>query len=502
MKSGLAAGVSAVMVLGLGLAPAANASTTTVDEAALPGLVTTDAIREHMRNLATIAEYNGGNRATGTPGYDVAAKYVIDQLKRAGYKPVKHTYTFDEWIELSDAVLSQTAPEAREFAYGEDFLTMEYSGPGDVTATAVPVDAQGSDSGCEADDFAGFPTGSIAVLKRGTCTFEQKAANAAEAGAAGAVIFNHGATEAPGDTGPVNGTVTNPSAIPTVGASVEVGEALLAAGADLELRLRVDSEIETSTSYNIVAETRGGKKDNVVVVGAHLDGVEEGPGINDNGSGVAAILEVARQLPRLGTPENKVRFAFWGSEEVGLIGSTEYVESLSDKELERIALYLNFDMIGSENYARLVYDGRNELPGSAAAPSGSGAIQKTFEDYFAAEGLVVEPTEFSGRSDYRAFMLAGIPAGGLFSGADGIKTEEQVEYYGGTAGVQYDRNYHTADDTFENINWDSVTELSGGIAYSVETFSENTLPVNGVAPFRAGPQSAGAFDRVSDRWVR
>nr|WP_285761994.1 M20/M25/M40 family metallo-hydrolase [Nocardiopsis ansamitocini] len=491
------------MVLSLGSAPAAQA-TTPVDEAQLPTLVRTAAIKQHLQNLTTIAEYNGGNRATGTPGYDVAAKYVIDQLKRAGYQPVKHTYEFSEWVENSEPVLAQTAPEAVEYASGldADFLAMSYSGSGDVTAPGVPVNADSATSGCAASEFAGFPAGAVAIVKRGTCPFSQKATNAAEAGAGAVIVFNHGATTDPSDTGPINGTVTDLADIPVLGASPEVGAALVAAGDELELRVRVDAEIVTSNSYNITAETKGGKKDNVVVVGAHLDGVEEGPGINDNGSGVAAILEVAKQLPKLGTPENKVRFAFWGSEEVGLVGSTKYVEALSEKELERIALYLNFDMIGSENYARLIYDGRGELPGSVAPPSGSGAIQRTFENYFSAKGLVAEPTEFSGRSDYQAFMLAGIPSGGLFSGADGIKTEAQVAHYGGTAGVQFDRNYHTPDDTIENINWDSVTELSGGIAYSVETFAQSTLPVNGVAPFSLGTQSSSGFDRVGSYWVR
>ncbi|UPT21618.1 M20/M25/M40 family metallo-hydrolase [Thermobifida alba] len=487
-------------LLTFGLSPASSASPLPADEAVLPHLVTTGAIRTHLQNLDTIAAYNGGNRATGTPGYDVAAKYVTDQLRRAGYQVAKDHYSFDEWVEHSDAVLAQTAPESRDFTLDEDFLSMAYSGAGDVTAPAVPVDADSADSGCEAADFAGFPAGAIAILQRGTCTFEEKVANAAEAGAAGAVIFNHGAT--PNDTGPISGTLSTPAAIPAVGASTAVGEALLAAGDGLELRLKVDSAIRTSHSYNVIAETRGGNRDNVVVVGAHLDGVPDGPGINDNGSGVATLLEIAKQLNRLDAPENKVRFAFWGSEEVGLVGSTSYVERLTDRERERIALYLNFDMLGSHNYARLVYDGRNELPGSVAAPAGSAAIQKVFEDYFTARGLVSEPTEFSGRSDYRAFMLAGIPSGGLFSGADGTKTEEQAAHYGGTAGAQYDPFYHTADDSLAHVNWDSIDELSDGAAYAVEVFAASTLPVNGVAPFSARALSPDSFDRAGDLWTR
>jgi Zn-dependent M28 family amino/carboxypeptidase len=181
------------------------------------------------------------------------------------------------------------------------------------------------------------------------------------------------------------------------------------------------------------------------------------------------------------------------------VGSTRYVESLSESEVDDIALYLNFDMIGSHNYARFVLDGRGELPDSSAAPSGSGAIAQVFEEYFEEQGQVSEPGVLSGRSDYQAFMLAGIPSGGLFSGADGTKTDEQVQWYGGTAGDRFDPYYHTADDTLDKINTDAVDELSAAGAHGVEFFAENTLPVNGVEPLSA---PAVEFDQVGDRLVR
>nr|WP_221308327.1 M20/M25/M40 family metallo-hydrolase [Nocardiopsis mwathae] len=489
----LAGGTTLATVLALGLGPAAAQA----DTAQLPILVTVDNVRAHMENLQTIADYNGGNRASGTAGYDVSAKYVIDQLKRAGYKPKKHHYEFDAWKQHSTPELAVTKPKEREFTAGDEFNTMTYSTGGDITAAGVPVNPDSAESGCAAGDFTGFPEGAIAVIKRGGCTFAQKTQNAADAGATGAVIFNN-------VEGTIAGTVSRLSDIPVVGTTDKVGADLLAVGGKLELRLKVDAEVVTESSYSVIAETRGGKKDNVVVVGAHLDSVEEGPGINDNGSGTAGVLETAKQFAKLGTPKNKVRFAFWGTEEQGLVGSTKYVESLSDKQLDDIALYLNFDMIGSYNYGRFVYDGRGELAGSLRPPSGSAAIQKTFEDYFADQGLVSEPTEFSGRSDYSAFMAEDIPSGGLFSGGDAVKSEQQVEYYGGTAGMDFDPFYHTPDDTVENINWDSVDELSGALAYSVERFSKSTLPVNGVAPrtLHAPAQAGNEFDRQGDLWLR
>ncbi|MFI6577227.1 M20/M25/M40 family metallo-hydrolase [Nocardiopsis sp. NPDC050513] len=457
----------------------------------LPEMVTTGAIEQHMENLATIARYNGGNRASGTPGYDVAALYIEDQLERAGYEPYRDYYEYTAWEENSDAVLSQTAPDPVDLVNGTDYRTMSYSAAGDVTAPGVQVDITGGDSGCTADDFADFPAGAVAVTMRGACSFAQKTQNAADAGASAVLVVNSSDEL-------FAGTVSEPSEIPVLGVSGSAGAALLAAGDALELRVMVDSVVETRESFNILAETARGRDDNVVVVGGHLDSVEEGPGINDNGSGTAFVLETAIQLAEQAPPDNQVRFAFWGTEESGLIGSTRYVEGLSENELDDIALYLNFDMIGSDNYARFILDGGGELPDSESAPSGSGAIAAVLEEYFDSQDQVSEPGVLSGRTDYRPFSVAGVPVGGLFSGADGVKTEEQVEWYGGTAGETYDPYYHTAEDTMEHVNSDSLSDLSAAGAYAVEYFAESTLPVNGVFRTAAAPD----FPRLGDDWVR
>ena len=461
------------------------------DEVALPDLVTAEAIEAHLVNLNTIAEYNGGNRATGTPGYDVAALYVEDQLKRAGYEPYRHEYDYEAWRENSPAVLAQTAPKEHPYELDEDYVTMSYSGAGDVTAPAVAVEADSAESGCSPDDFADFPEGAVAITVRGGCAFSEKVQNAADAGASAALVVNN-------EDEVFLGTVGELSDIPAIGVSGLVGADLLGI-TDLELQVTVDSEVKEESSFSILAETPGGRADNVVVAGGHLDSVEEGPGINDNGSGSAFLLETAIQLAKQEDPNNKVRFAFWGTEESGLVGSGEYVADLTEEELDDIALYLNFDMIGSHNYGRFVLDGRMELPGSGGAPSGSGAIAKVFEDYFEDQGQVSEPGVLSGRSDYLAFMQAGVPSGGLFSGADGVKSEEQVEWYGGTAGEMFDPYYHTPDDNLENINWDSVAELSAAGAHGVEFFAESTLPVNGVLSLSAVQVD---LPRKGDAWLR
>lgn len=241
----------------------------------------------------------------------------------------------------------------------------------------------------------------------------------------------------------------------------------------------VDADSEIRTTANVIADSTSGRDDRVVLVGAHLDSVPEGPGIQDNGSGSAAILETALQMANQEiTPRNKVRFAWWGAEEAGLLGSQHYVDNLSAREIKDIALNLNFDMIGSPNFVRFVYDG----DGSAtpqAGPNGSQTIESVFLTYFESVSLPVEPTAFDGRSDYGPFIEVGIPAGGLFTGAEGIKTPDEAALYGGTAGEQYDPCYHLACDTFDNISLEALDQMSDAVAHSVLTFAMTTSSVNG-----------------------
>ena len=436
--------------------------------------VTPGAILVHQQRFQAIADANGNTRASGTPGYDASVDYVVGQLEEAGYDVTVQPFTFKVFTENEPSELEQTAPDATPYVYDEDFATMNYSGSGDVTATvqAVDTDAQpngASTSGCEAEDFAGFTAGNIALMQRGTCTFAIKAENAEAAGASAVLIFNRG-TE--GNTGVINGTLGEESdvAIPVLGLDFETG-ADLADPEGTTARVFTDTQTETKETANVLADTPGGNPANTVVVGAHLDSVPEGPGINDNGSGSSTILEIARQMSELKIePRNKVRFAFWGAEESGLLGSTYYVSQLSDEELDDIALNLNFDMVGSPNYVRFVYDGDGSE--GTAGPPGSAQIEQTFNSYFASQGLETEPTAFDGRSDYKPFIDVGIPAGGLFSGAEGVKTEEQAAIYGGVAGVAYDPCYHQACDDLTNLNFDALDELSDAAAHATLTYAE------------------------------
>ncbi|MHC4230606.1 MAG: M28 family metallopeptidase [Planctomycetota bacterium] len=458
-----------------------------IDTSELREAVTVEGVRVHQAALQMIANAYGGTRVSSSDGYDASVDYVADQIAAAGYDVTVQEFSFPFFQELEPAVLEQIAPVPTVYPYFDvaGFATMEYSGSGDVTALAEGVDlilppadaADTSTSGCEASDFAGFTPGNIAVIQRGTCSFALKAQNAEAAGAVGVIIFNEGQ---PGRTAAFLGTLGGPGAtVPAVGAAFAVGEELAAGG--VTVRMFVNATSETRMSENVIAETPGGRDDRVVVVGAHLDSVAAGPGIQDNGSGSAAILEVAIQMAELGIePRNKVRFAWWGAEESGLVGSTFYVGNLSKREIKNIALNLNFDMIGSPNFVRFVYDG----DGSAtplSGPNGSANIEQVFLDYFADEagGLPTEPTAFDGRSDYGPFIAVGIPAGGLFTGAEGIKTEEEVEIYGGTAGDQYDPCYHLACDTFDNISLEALDQNSDATAHAVMTFAMTTSSVNG-----------------------
>ena len=447
--------------------PAACDSRVNNTHAKLLQCVTVDGVREHQAALQAIADANNGIRTSGTAGYDQSVDYVAERMTAAGYDVTVQDFQFQTFIELSPSVLEQIAPPPAGPVVNNIF---SYSGSGDVTAA---VSTLAVITGCNAGDFAGFPVGNIALISRGACTFAIKATNAYNAGAAGVVIYNN----APGT---LNGTLGNGFTldIPVTSVTQAVGQNL-AATPGLVMRLKTDTFRGIATTYNVLAETPGGNPDNVIMAGAHLDSVNEGPGIQDNGSGSAAILEVAEQMAKVKT-HNKVRFAWWGAEESGLVGSTYYVNNLSPEEQEQITLYLNFDMIGSPNYVFFVYDGDDsDGVGAGPGPSGSAQIEKLFESFYMQAGEPFKGTDFSGRSDYGPFIAVGIPSGGLFTGAEGIKTPEEAGIWGGTAGDQYDPCYHQACDTFDNISLHALDVNADAVAYAVLQYAMNTESING-----------------------
>lgn len=437
--------------------------------------VTVDGVMDHLGALQAIADANDGNRAAGSSGYEASGDYVEATLQAAGYQTERQYFTFERETVVAET-LRQNSPTKRSI----DAIVMAYSPntpEGGVTADLVAP--SGSNLGCTADNWAGVDlSGKIAIISRGSCSFGIKAAIAAEKGAAAVIIYNNTA-------GALNGTLGELGDSPTAGINRTDGQALVKDMANgpvnvtLDLRVRVDA-VKT---FNILAETAKGRTDNVVMVGAHLDSVEDGPGINDNGSGTAAILETAVQLAKVNKLNNQVRFAWWAAEEYGLLGSTHYVDDLvanDAAELDDIATYLNFDMVASPNYIIGVYDAdESTYKAPVAVPDGSIETEQVFTDWFDSIGQPWVDTAFSGRSDYQAFISNGIPASGLFTGADGSKTAEEVAMFGGTPGIMYDPNYHAPGDNLSNVNAEALDIMSDAIAVATLSLAQDTSKING-----------------------
>ena len=425
----------------------------TVPTQALARAITPQRLKAHLAALAGVAARNGGTRAVGTSGYSDSVAYVTRQLRAVGYRPKLKTFTFDFFRETKPTVFERVAPGLRRYESGKDFLTIRYSGGGDITAQVFPVDFAGSSSGCEASDFAGFSDGAVALMRRGGCRNSDKAAAAQSAGAAAALIANDGS---PGHTAPLMATLFGPGTrIPVLLVSADVGSDLAASAQPRPMQVHIDLSVARTRAQasNVIADLPG-RKSGVVLLGAHLDSVANGPGINDNGSGSALVLEVARQARRLHLrPKHGLRFAFWGGEEIGLIGSTSYAQSLSAKQRRQILDVLNFDMVGSPNFGRIVYSAGGEPPGSLR-------INNAFRAYFAARGLPVEEESLDGSSDHTAFAQAGIPVGGLFTGADEEKTAASAQRFGGSANYPHDACYHKACDTVTNVDFGVLEQMA------------------------------------------
>ncbi|MEJ8280311.1 M28 family peptidase [Pseudonocardia spirodelae] len=420
-----------------------------------------DGARAELEELQRLADANGGNRAVGTPGYDAAVEHVAGVLRESGFEvstPAFQVRTF-------------SAGDARLTVAGAPVTTEVLSfspatAPGGLTAplSLRPRTPQDTTPGCDAADYAGMPAGAIAVVERGVCPFGQKSQLAGAAGAAAVLVVNTEDAALPATLDDTPGVVPTASVTRTAGAALRDGQ---------QATLLLDTTIQQQSSRNVIAETSTGDPDRVVVAGAHLDSVGEGAGINDNGSGSAALLEIARTLGGAPPVGQKVRFAWWGAEEIGLVGATKYVEGLSETDRARIALYLNFDMVASPNAAYLVYDGDDsDGLGGTAGPAGSDTAERVLTESLVAAGVPgPEGTAFDGRSDYGPFIEAGIPAGGLFTGAEEKKTPEQAQKWGGTAGQSYDQCYHTPCDRLTNIDLTALDRNVTAMASAIGRFA-------------------------------
>lgn len=441
--------------------------------AALRGRVATDAMMAHLTKLQDIANANNNTRAVGTPGYEASVDYVVGKLRDKGFDV--QTMQFDAHVFHSDP--GDVTVGDKKF----DARALEYSvgaPPEGVTGPFVAFPADGS-PGCAAADYDHLPVnGAVVMVDRGTCPFSQKAGAAAQRGAVAMVVADNVVEER------IAGTLgeTNSVKIPVVGISKADGAQLRSSVGPATVHLSADTQ--TISARNVIAQTKTGSTSNVVMAGAHLDSVPEGPGINDNGSGVAAVLETALQLGPSPGIHNAVRFGFWGAEELGLIGSRKYVESLDVNALKDIALYLNFDMLASPNPGYFTYDGDQSLPadkrGSPVVPEGSAGIERELAAYLNSAGKTPQDTSFDGRSDYDGFTQAGIPAGGLFSGAENKKSAAEAKLWGGPEDQPFDPNYHKNTDTLEHIDRAELGINGGGVAYATGFYAQDLSGRNGV----------------------
>ncbi|MGY4710810.1 M28 family metallopeptidase [Mycolicibacterium sp. CBM1] len=439
---------------------------------ALRQRLTTEAMVTHLQKLQAIANANDGTRAVGTPGFDASVDYVAGVLRGKGFDV--------QTPEFQTRVFQPGTADLRVAGGEVPANALEFSIPTPPQGVAGPLVAAPPDDspGCAPADYDGLPVrGAVVLVDRGACPFVDKQAIAAKLGAVALVVADNVDEERMGATLGEDSTV----AIPVVGVSKADGARLRANPGATTLKL--DASTRTINARNVIAQTKTGSSSDVVMVGAHLDSVPEGPGINDNGSGVAAVLETAVQLGSSPEVHNAVRFALWGAEELGTVGSKKYIESLNVDQLKDIALYLNYDMIGSPNPGYFTYDGDQSAdPGDRVprVPEGSPGIERTLVAYLKGAGKTAQDTSFDGRSDYDAFTQAGVPSGGLFSGAEEKKTAEQQKLWGGTADAPFDPNYHKSTDTLDHVDRTALGILGGGVAYSVGLYAQDINGRNGV----------------------
>jgi Zn-dependent M28 family amino/carboxypeptidase len=513
----------AVAVCGAVTATPASAATQTdtkaFEDAVSVGSNTTG-IRQHLRQLQVIADANANTRATGTRGHTQSADYVISKLDPNYWRVSTQPFVADVFSDVAPPTLSVSG--APLWTADSDYATMSYSESGSVTNAPfvvigyVPPTTKESanTSGCEDADFPVGATslaGKVAVLQRGTCPFADKARNAQAHGAAAVVIFNEGTIGADDRIGLLNGTLdpNNGVHVPVIGTTYAIG-LYLVQHPTATISLSTSTLNEKKSTYNVIAETKTGRTDRVVLSGAHLDSVPEGPGINDDGSGSATQLELAKAMAaKKFVPRNQVRFLWFSGEEQGLFGSIHYADSLTKAQRASVLAMLDFDMLASPNYALQIYDGDGSEFGTAG-PNGSGVIEKVFQDFFNARGLYTERIEFDGRSDYDEFTVLGIPAGGIATGAEVHKTPFEQSKWGGTVSPtlagQFDPCYHLACDSYginghpDNINNYALGVMSDAVVNAVIVFAQTTSATNGTG--KASGTSVKAYDWKGDKLVK
>ena len=442
----------------------------------LAAKVTIDGIYAHLQKFADMAMTGKGGRAEGTPGYDAAVDYVAGTLRDKGFDVQTPEV---ERLAVTQPGRPTLSVGGRSLPVDQASLLVNTPAGGLSAVTLRPR----KPAGCLAADYGDVNVrGAFAVVDDTACSVVDKQNVAVDKGAVGVLVVSD-----PGTAGAPAGLFT-----PGYYQALKSPVAVIGKDADAQLRrtsapvqLTLDAKAAVIKFRNILAQTKSGDPHNVVVAGAHLDAVPGSPGINDNATGVAAVLETAVQLGGSPPVTNAVRFAFWGAEEAGLEGSSKYVRGLGREALDDIALYLNFDMLGSLNAGFFTYDGDqsgqpNPAVPPASVPAGSAGVERTLAGYLNLAGVRPADMPLGRASDYSAFLAAGIPIGGLTTGSNQRKTEVQARLWGGRAGQQFDPNYHSVRDTIDNVDRRALSIMGPAVAFAVGSYAASTEGPNGV----------------------
>lgn len=413
----------------------------------------------HIEKFSQIAKDNGGNRYAGTKGYNDSLAYVRGLLE-PHYDIKLHEFKYPDFEEVTGPAVSKTSPDTKDIPK-DQYTTMTFSSSGDLKGIdIVPVDVvmppakepNTSTSGCDAEDFVkdgkSIVEGKIALVQRGSCAFGLKATNAFDAKAVGVIIYNEGNPDHPTRIETItDGNLGEVLAIPVLGSSFALGKELnddFNAGKNPKISLSLETKNTFLDTANLLAESKEGDADKVVMVGANLGSAKTSPGMNSNAAGSAAVIEAALALSKSAEkPVNKVRFSFWGGD---LTGSSYYTKGLSKEDAAKIQIYVNFERIASKNFARFVFD-------SVGTPKGSSVAEKYFDEFYKSKTLTTEKMAGdNGDSDHFWFSEIGIPVGGITTGGIVKKTEAQAKVFGGKAGEPYDACEDKACDDATNID--------------------------------------------------
>lgn len=443
------------------------------DPVELAAKVTVDGMWARLEKLSELTLAGRGGRAEGSSGYDASVDYIAGALRDSGFD----VQTPDvERLALKRAGEPTLTVGSRQFPVDQASLLTSTPRGGLSAVTLRPETA----AGCRAADYADVNLrGALAIVDDTACSVVDKQNAAVARGAVGVLVVSTGTAPATLFPAGYYEKLTTPVAVIDDAADAALRRT------SVPVDLVLDAETVTVKFRNVLAQTKTGDSHNVIVAGAHLDAVANSPGINDNATGVAAVLETAVALG--GSPEvtNAVRFAFWGAGTAGLEGANKYVAGLDRAGLDDIAIYLDFDMLGSPNAGYFTYDGDQSAPASpdvaaASVPKGSAGIERTLAGYLNLAGVRPADMPLGRAGNYSAFLAAGIPIGGVTTGAGQRKSDIQAKLWGGRAGQPFDPYYRSARDTIEDINREALGITGPAVAFAVGTYAQSTDGPNGV----------------------